>query len=286
MSRRLSTREAARILQLPEARVRAWARALLEGRGERGRRYGFDFRDLLVLRTAAALVRAGVPPVRMRRALTALQQRLPEGGSLSELRIRADARAVMVQDASGAWNAETGQRALPFDDEANDDVPVGSLFRAFEEPEAETPGWTSPAEAAFDAALALEDHDPDAAIARYEEALELDPGASEAAVNLVRLLHMAGRRPDAIQAARGVLARDAEDPLLHFNLAICLRDEAGAALALPHFERAAELDPSLAEAHWGAGELCEELGRRADALRHYRAFAKLTEDSTPTDPEA
>ncbi len=283
MSRRLSTREAARILQLSEPRVRSWARTLLEGPDARGRRYGFDFRDLLVLRTAAALVRAGVPSARMRRALRALQERLPEGRSLSELRIRADARAVIVQDEDGAWNAETGQRVMSFDDEAESDVPVGSLYRAFEEPEGDGAGWASPAEQAFDAALALEDVDPSAAIARYEEALSLDRGASEAAVNLVRLLHLAGRRRDAIAAARRVLADEAEDPLLHFNLAICLRDEEGAASALPHFERAAELDPSLAEAHWAAGELCEELGRRADALRHYRAFAKLTEDAAEPD---
>jgi tetratricopeptide (TPR) repeat protein len=64
---------------------------------------------------------------------------------------------------------------------------------------------------------------------------------------------------------------------VHFNLALALEDTRGAEAAAEHYERALALDPGFADAHWNLAGLCESLGRGADALRHYRAYQKLSE---------
>jgi len=44
-----------------------------------------------------------------------------------------------------------------------------------------------------------------------------------------------------------------------------------------HYDRALALDPDFADAHFNVAGLCEQLGRGADALRHYHAYKKLTD---------
>ena len=85
-----TTRDVARLLEIPEHEVRAYARAgLVEPeRGPRGV-YHYTFRDLVLLRTARSLGGANVSHSRIRRALEALRLRLPEDRQLSEVRIRA-----------------------------------------------------------------------------------------------------------------------------------------------------------------------------------------------------
>jgi DNA-binding transcriptional MerR regulator len=81
ISAKLSTAEVSRILRMPEARVRALARAGLCRPARRGRRYAFSFQDLVVLRTAQGLIENKVPPARVRDALAALLRQLPARGA-------------------------------------------------------------------------------------------------------------------------------------------------------------------------------------------------------------
>ena len=67
-----TTREVARLLEMPEQEVRAYARAgLIEPeRGPRGT-YQYTFRDLVLLRTARSLGAADVPHAPLPGALVA-----------------------------------------------------------------------------------------------------------------------------------------------------------------------------------------------------------------------
>ena len=56
-----------------------------------------------------------------------------------------------------------------------------------------------------------------------------------------------------------------------------IEDTEGAAAAVSHYDRALALDPDFADAHFNVAGLCEQLGRGADALRHYHAYKKLTD---------
>ena len=59
---------------------------------------------------------------------------------------------------------------------------------------------------------------------------------------------------------------------------LLLEDTRGKDPAIKHYERALNLDPDFADAHFNLAGLCEEAGRGADALLHYHAYKKLTED--------
>src|SRR5687768_18220855 len=83
-----TTRDVAHLLQIPETRIRSYARAgfVQPARGAHNE-YLFSFQDLVLLRTAADLARQRVPARRISAALARLKAQLPLGRPLSELSI-------------------------------------------------------------------------------------------------------------------------------------------------------------------------------------------------------
>ena len=275
MDRPLSTAEVVRLLGLDERRIREWARSGLCRPLRRGRGYAFSFQDLVVLRAAKALLDAGVPAARIRRAVAALARDLPEGSSLSGLRIFADGRDMAVGVAGERWQPATGQTLFEFE--------VDQLAQLVEQkraaPVAAGSDPASLARDAFEQALGLEDRDAGAAADAYERALAFDPTLSDAYVNLGRLRHESGDAREAVRLYRLALEGSPEDPVLHFNLALALEDTLGADAAIEHYERALVLDPDFADAHYNVAGLYEEGGRGTDAFRHYRAYKRLVEST-------
>jgi len=275
VNRNLSTAEVARIVGLSEARVRELVRAGLCRSERRGRRYAFGFQDLVVLRAAAGLLDRGVPLSRVRRALVALLAELPVDRPLSGLRIHADGRHVAVRDASGSWQPETGQTLLEFEVDEVDEV--AELVEAAQRDRKPSDNERrSLAQSEFETALALEDEDPGAAAEAYGRSLELDPGLVDAYVNLGRLALDAGDAARAAVICEHALQRGPDDPLIHFNLALALEDTRGPEAAAAQYERALAIDEDFAEAHFNLAGLCDQLGRKADAIRHYSAYQRLT----------
>ena len=277
MSRNLSTSEAARVLGMSEAQIRELVRSGLPRAERRGRRYAFSFQDLVVLRTAHALIGQQIPMARVVRSLASLVEQLPSGRPLSGLRIWADGARVVVQDAAGCWNPETGQAVLDFDRS----IDLGELERATEKVTTLTePVDTSAvaqARVEFERALELEDEDPLAACTCYGRAVELDPGLVDAYVNLGRIAHENGQSAEAVRLYRVALERTPDDPVIYFNLALAVEDAGSLADAAGHYERALQLDPDFADAHYNLAALCEKLDRAQDAVRHYSAYKRLTE---------
>ena len=279
MNRTLSTAEAARILGMGEARIRELVRSGLGSPERRGRRYAFSFQDLLVLRTAHELIRQDVPAARVARTLASLVEQLPADRPLSGLRIWADGSRVVVEEGDVCWNPETGQTVLDFESS----IDVAELERATEKVIAlnEQVGSSrlEQARVEFERALELEDEDPMAACTCYGRAIELDPDLVDAYVNLGKIAHEAGQAFEAVRLYRLALERTPDDPVLHFNLALAVDDSGGAAAAAPHYQKALELAPDFADAHFNLAGVCEKLDRPQDALRHYHAYKRLTEDA-------
>ncbi|HEY8122197.1 MAG TPA: tetratricopeptide repeat protein, partial [Myxococcota bacterium] len=247
----------------------------------RGRALSFSFQDLVVLRAAKSLHEARVPAARVKRALRALARELGAERALSGLRIAADGRRVVVHEDGARFEPESGQLLLDFsvDALAREAERVARATLGVREPsgdrDAESPAHAAALDA-FSEALALEERDVGSAMRAYRRALARDPSFSDAAVNLARLLHEAGRAKDAVALYQRALAHAPEDAELHYNLALALEDTAGPAAAMHHYEHALALDPRFADAHWNLAGLLEAAGRKQDALRHYRAYAKLT----------
>jgi len=269
-----SAKDVARLLDLSPAQVRAFVRdGLIEGkRGARGE-YRFSFQDLVLLRVARELRGARVKPRRIRRALSALRERLPAGRSLSALKIGAEGDRVVVHDGTKRWNPESGQLHFGFEvrDLARDAAPLArAQARAARERELSAEDW-------YELGCELEAPAPAEAREAYERALALEPAHVEANVNLGRLLHEEGDARAAEARYRTALAVRPEDATAAFNLGVALEDQGRFEEALAAYESALAADPRCADAHYNAAGLCERLGRRDGALRHLRSYRELAQ---------
>ena len=192
-------RDVEKLLRLSRSTIRSLIAAgfVTPARGPRGA-WLFSFQDLIVLRTAQALVDADVPPRRIMRSMRELRRHLPDTMPLSGLNIGAVADRVVVREGGSRWHAESGQYLLSFDGDPAD----GSLS-VIERGDADDE--SRGAEAWFDQAVMLEREDVDAALAAYEHAIVADrtlprrlyqPGPPAARDQA------SGRRPRAFTARR------------------------------------------------------------------------------------
>jgi|SRR5690242_2036359 len=273
-----NSRDVARLLGLTVAQVRGFARdgfLTPSPAGRRGRgALQFSFQDLVILRTAKALVAARIPTRRIRRALKRLRLELPRGRSLAELRIVADGDRIVVSDGETAWNPESGQTHLDFavSDLATRAAPIARR----------TAQAARAAEGDFDAddwyelGLELEAVEPAEARDAYRRALELDAHHAHAHVNLGRLLHEEGLVEEAERHYRLALRENPEHATAAFNLGIALEDLDRPADAVEAYRAALAVDPRLADAHYNVARLYEKAGKKAAALRHLSIYRRIT----------
>lgn len=245
-----TARQVARALDLTPAQLRSLAKAghveATDGR--------YSFQDMVLLRTAKELRAARVPPRHIRESIGRLreQQRAVRG-----LEISAEGRRVVVQDGDERWEPRTGQLVMLFDP-----APAAPIV--------ERDGRS--AESWFDEACELETERSEAecAIDAYRRALELDPKHVDAHVNLGRLLHDAGDHAGAERHYRSALEHAPSDETARFNLGVVLEDMERWDEAINVYE---QIDH--ADAHYNAAVLCERLGRRTEALRHFKRYRQL-----------
>ncbi len=297
---RFSLREAARILEVPEARLRALARAgfLAAQRGPIGP-LSFGFQDLLLLRTTKGLVESGVPMRRIRRTWASLREQLAAGLPLTSITIHADGEEIVATDGTGRWRPDSGQILLNF--EASEIaqradaaaygrprlvVDDGAPFvRSEAHPAArEGPSPGLPPESAehrysaedwYDIGCELEPTSPEQSGEAYRRAIELDPEMAEAHVNLGRQLHLAGEMGRAEPHYREAVKLDPNDPTPHFNLGVLLEELGRKSEAVLAYRQALLRDPDFAAAHCTLGLLLESVGQRQEAVRHLMAARQL-----------
>lgn len=268
-----TTSDVASLLGLPRQQVRAFARRgfLHPERGPQNE-YRFSFQDLVLLRTAAGLRAQNIPARRIREALERLRDALPEGRSLSELRIAAEGDRIIVNDGDAAWNPVSGQYHLDFSvAELGEKVAplAGRAARA-----ARDAGAELTAQHWYELGVDLEAYAPAEARRAYERALEIDPAHADTHVNLGRLLHDAGDAAaaelhyrDALEAGPSATAA--------FDLAIALEDQGRLGEAGRAYRRAIALDPDFIDAHYNLAMLLEKRGRKAEAFRHLAICKRL-----------
>jgi tetratricopeptide (TPR) repeat protein len=262
-------REVEKLLRLPRSTIRALIDAgfVSPARGPR-KAWRFSFQDLIVLRTAQALVAAKVPAKRITRSVRELRRHLPEAMPLSGLSICAVADKVVVKEGASRWQAESGQYLLAFEgDPANGSLSV--MERKFAAPKASANDW-------FDRGIDLEEADPVAALQAYAEAIKLDAKLVDAHVNRGWLLHEAGRFEEAEQAYRAAITACGSEPLLLYNLGVLLVDMDRKKEAVEVYEGAVRANPGFADCHYNLALLCEELGMAREAIRYMAQYRKLT----------
>ena len=259
-----------RVLQLAPDTTRSLIRAgfVHPARGPR-REYRFSFQDLIVLRTARALLDARIPKKRIRRSLESLRRNLPESMPLSGLAISAVGDHVVVRDGDARWQVDSGQYLLGLDVSLQDGV-----LHVVEHKQA-APAVPAPPDDWFAQALNLESSDPDGALTAYRRAVDSDPHNAAAWTNWGRLLHERGRTDEADAVYRRALAQIGPDPLLLFNQGVLLEDLGKSAAALAAYQTALEEDPDLADCHYNLARLYEALGKPQHAIRHLGQYRRL-----------
>jgi len=250
---------------LSRSTIRSLIRAgfVAPARSARGA-WQFSFRDLIVLRTAQALVEAKVPTRRITRQMRALRRRLPAEMPLSGLAIGAAGDRVVVRDGGSRWQAESGQYVLEFDV----DQGTGAINVIERKDDTSAQEW-------FDRAVALEASDRLAALKAYERAIGADTSLVHAYVNCGRLLHAMEHLRNAERVYRAGVRACGDDPVLLYNLAGLLDDLNRPADAIAAYEAALRADPGFADGHYNAALLYERLRRPKDALRHMARYRVL-----------
>ncbi len=265
-----SAQQVAEVVGLPVAEVRAYVRDgfLAPQRGERGA-LRFSFQDLVLLRTARALIDHDIAPRRVRAALARLRARLPSGRPLSALHISVQDGLIVVRDGARAFLPESGQVLFDFDT-APMRTRVVPMLRKAHGPEGERDAneW-------FAWGCEIELADPVEARHAYERTLALDPEHADALVNLGRICHEAGETA----SARGLYERALKARPAHavaaFNLGVALEDLGEQKGAMRSYRRALQHDPRCADAHYNLARLYERAGDRTRALQHLGAYEKL-----------
>lgn len=268
--------EVARLFGFNPSRLRYWHRSGLLGPSVRlkGRNY-YSFQDLVGVRAAKGLLEQGVPLRQVRRSVQSLREAFPQTTRpLSELRVLADGRAVVVQDDSGAYEPTTGQAVLDFriDGLASDVVRLlhfdhDDRARAYEH--------------YLEGCRFDEDEQTfDQAEQAYKKALSLDPALSNALTNLGNLEYRRQQLEAAERYYRQALGTDPEQPEALYNLGfLCFeRDEVDEAVDL--FRDALRSDPSFADAHFNLAMALEERGERDAAQPHWQQYLTLEPDGS------
>jgi tetratricopeptide (TPR) repeat protein len=288
-----SLRQVARVLAVPEHRLRYWSQTgfIVPSAGA-GR---YSFRDLIAVKVARALIDGGVPLRRVRRSLLALAKHLPGiDTSLAGLRIRCDNERVLVDERDHSFEAASGQLVLDFEVDAlrRELADVVALPVADEGDR----GGDGPRDAYEYFLLGCElEHDWDgapadvegfaAARAAYEEALRRDPSLSAAWTNLGALVAHGGDLEGARACFERALQDDPEQPEALCNLAeLALRegDAEGAVEAYRHVLRAS---PDWLEAHYGLARALLAVGGRVQALAHLERFCAAVDRLPRVAPE-
>jgi tetratricopeptide (TPR) repeat protein len=263
-----SAEDVQRILGLTAKQLEYWDRLrLVSPRKDQGNRF-YDFRDLIGLRTVKQLVEEGVPANRLRRALTALREKLSHAQApLSELRVFSDGKDILVERGGARLEPLSGQFALNFETRELDEK-----VRVMAGPNADD--WLATA-LEYEAEEDTRAH----AIEAYEHALSIDPQKVDALLNCGTLCYEEGNLKKAAEYFMRALQVDPENALAHFNLGSVLEEVGRLEAARLHLRNAVHLDPSYSDAHYNLAFVCEKLGARNEAQRHWQAYITLDPSS-------
>jgi len=121
---------------------------------------------------------------------------------------------------------------------------------------------------------------PIESIEAYKKAVELNPSAAGALVNLGTLHYHLHKFKDAADYYQRAIDVDPRYSLAHFNLGNLYDEQGHLDKALDHYGVALKLNPQYADAHYNVALLCEQMGDFLKATRHWKAYLKVDGSSS------
>lgn len=258
-----TTAQLGRILDVPPAKVRAWARqGLIEPQQRVGRLLFFDFRQLTSARALHRLRDAGVPPRRIRKAVADLSVWAPDLENAINQLEALDGGDLGIRTEDGELAETTGQMRLDLDTE------VREATATLHVPEVQA-SW-------FERGVAAEEEDrlEDAEDA-YGRAIALDGPSAEACFNLGNVLFALERKPAAAASFRAAVTLESDYAEAWNNLGNALADIEEYDGALGAFESALSVAPGYADPHYNLAATLTALGDPDAARGHLEAYLRL-----------
>lgn len=269
---------AARILGVPEARLRYWSQSGFVGPSlRREGRQVYSFQDLVSVRAAKELVERGFQPAQIRKAIEHVRSKLPTlDRPLEKLRVTWDGTALALVDG-GATFEVSGQRRFDFglSDLAERAAEILALA-----PPADDAGKADARarRTAFDwfaDGLAREGAGDGEAEQCYRKALEADAGLAAAHTNLGVIAYRRGDFSLARIEFQAALDLDPEQAEARYDLASLLYQQGEVEQAASELRRVVEHAPGFADAHYNLASALEKLGSKRQAAEHLRRYLAL-----------
>lgn len=262
------------MLHLSERQLRSWESVGLVPAADT-----YSFSDLIALRAIAELRARRIPLRNIGRALQSLKQRLSEvQNPLAELKIFSDGRNIAVRVAGQNMEALTGQ--ILFDFNTSELASVQSL-----PPQPPSPPRERDSETWFQKGLFLEETGApiEEAVEAYLQAVEYNPQAAGALVNLGTIRYRLRQFREAEDYYTRALAADPNYPLAHFNLGNLYDERGDLPGAHRCYEAALRINPRYGDAHFNLALLCERRGDVLRAVHHWKAYLKIDSTSSWAD---
>jgi len=272
-----SREEVRRLLGVSERQIRSWEKLGFVPSAE-----AYAFSDLLALKTLLGLRKNNIPTAQIRRALTALRERLREvQNPLTELKVYSEGKKIRVQFAGAKMESVSGQLLLDFD-KAEIEKLMSFPRKSAAEDKSGAQKKRLEAERWFEKGLDLEQTGAPLAeiVEAYEKAVELDPTSAGALVNLGTVYFNARALRDAERHYRRAIEVDASYPLAHFNLGNLFDEKGDRNKAMGHYQEALKVHPNYADAHYNIALLYQSTGETMKAVRHWKAYLKIDPNSS------
>jgi tetratricopeptide (TPR) repeat protein len=312
-----SLRDVARILAVPEARLRYWMQVGFVGPTVRkGGRFYYTFVDLVAVKCAKDLLEADVSLQGARKAVLDLRKALPgDTHPTSKLRVCSDGVTIVALADDVAFQPHNGQVVMAFalpsfgahvsdvlampriDPRAEagaahtsssgagdpDAPPKGTSSGTpveIEDSPTEANGGTTAYRYFVEACTAEDRSDLDTAEHLFRLAIELEPNMAAALTNLGNLVYRQGNVEEARTLYERALAHDPTQAEARYNLANVLEDLGQRELAIAELRRVCAASPDFADAHYNLGLVLAEVGGTAQARRHLERYLELDGAST------
>lgn len=257
-------KEICRVLSLQERQLRHWEKQGLIPAAD-----NYAFTDLLTLRTLNTLREQKIPVNQIRESFRVLEERF--GQRPGDVKIFTEGRRIGVHFSGQRIEPVTGQ--LFFDFES---AKTRSLV-----PRAEPQRNREQSDFWFQKGLELEQTNADVeeAIEAYRKAVELNPEAAGALVNLGTIYFHKRDWRKSEYYYRAAVEADPNYALAHYNLGNLYDERNDPDRAYAHYHAALSIQPQYADAHYNLALLHQGQGDLMKALSHWQTYLKLDPSS-------
>ncbi len=241
----------------------------------------YTFSDLARMRAILRLRQQGVPAAQVRSVHEALKSQLADvENPWGEVEVRTDRKRLAIHYRGATLEPLTGQLLLEYAP-----ADAGSKIRPFERPNPlkrlSEMELQVRSERLFRAGLRYEESEETLpkAIRAYQKAIELNPSAVGAHINLGTIYYNRRQWQLAEQCYRAALSLEPRYALVHFNLANVFDEQDDLEKARQHYEEAVRLDPNYPDPYYNLALVYEKFGLHGKARRQWLGYVKLDADS-------